>query len=382
MRRKQIKDSWRDFEKTSILQSIKDMSFNDLSIVDGGLLDEVEDAFAGYFNKRYCVAFCNGTAAIHAAAYAALDKEGSIIAPKYSYTGAINALLENNIQVYIHDINPETLLLDLSLVDFSATKNLFLTSVWGASYDFKALKKHKVNYPESIIIMDNSHAYGTEWNDINISTFDFIDIACYSLGRRKFIDAGEFGIALTDNEAYAKRMVELAHPNRLLSSRLFEKRTLHNAIGNKYRPHIFALLLAKIQLKYLNEKLSLNKSNCTLIENYLSEIEGIERQSIPKELSRSYWKIPLRINLNKLKQPIDSIVHALEDAGIRVDNSFQYNDFENYATWNHSRHREYINLNGCPMHSLYSNWLLLPGYVDISKDDIEYICDQFKRILK
>ena len=379
-----IKDNWNN-NISDFTQIVSDYlsTAETFSVVDGGILDEFEQKVADFFHKKYCVAFCNGTAAIHAASYALFGTGSTVNIPKYSYFGAVNALLENRININIVDINSDSLLMDFTKKSsIVGDGNLMLTSVWGAGYSFDDLTEYKKQYPNAKILMDNSHAYGTLYKGMNISSCKECDICCYSMGKGKFVDAGELGIAITDNKNLAMQMMTIGHPNRLSKNKWFKGLSLDkNAIGNKYRPHSVAILLASVQLKRLEEKLLKNRQSSTLIADRLSLIDGISIQKQSNDIERCYWKIPIKVDTNVLEINMLKFRDLLSENGIPVLDGFQYSDIKNFNTWTDIRYEGQLMWNTSIPKNNYENWLLLPGYVDISENDAERFATSFTNAL-
>ena len=375
----ETKEIWKDLDGITLQNIDSFLSADGFSVVDGGILDDLEQAIAEFFHCKYCVAFCNGTAAIHAAAYSVFGCGSFINVPKYSYFGAVNALLENNCRVNILDINNDSLLTDLNNDEnIKEDGNLFLTSIWGASYTPYQLFQYKKRHPKAKIIMDNSHAYGTLYNKKNICSYGIADAYCYSLGRGKFVDAGELGVALTNDKDIAMRMLTMGHPHRIKTNKLFtEVSPLPYTVGNKYRPHMMALFLAIQQMKRLPEKLNHNRIVGDTISRRLSCIKGLSLQKQDQGMDRSYWKIPIKINPDTFVISIQTLKSRLRSKGFPVLDDFQYSDYDNYAIWTNKRYENQLSWNSEIKKSKYDDWILLPGYIDISMNDIELLTEQF-----
>lgn len=76
----EIIDDWKDIQKDDINCVSKYLEENELSVINGGILNEFEEKFAKFIGTKYAVAYCNGTAALHAASYACgANKESTFI---------------------------------------------------------------------------------------------------------------------------------------------------------------------------------------------------------------------------------------------------------------------------------------------------------------
>ena len=70
---------------------------------------QLEDAFAEKFGVRYAVAFCNGTATLHAALEAAGVGEGDeVIVPPLTMSSTTFGVLHANAMPVFADVDPDT----------------------------------------------------------------------------------------------------------------------------------------------------------------------------------------------------------------------------------------------------------------------------------
>ena len=94
-----------------------------------------EDLIASYTNAKHCIVVNNGTISLSLAAMAAGIKAGDeVIVPNYTMIATPNSLkLFGAVPVFV-DVEPETLCLDLSLVEkaiTNKTKGIILVSANG-----------------------------------------------------------------------------------------------------------------------------------------------------------------------------------------------------------------------------------------------------------
>jgi hypothetical protein len=102
------------------------------------------------------------------------------------------------------------------------------------------------------LIEDCSHAHGARYRDRHVGSWG--DVGCFSLQGPKAVSGGEAGIAVTSDAALFDRMLLLGHYGRLKSGQA--KHTFdtdHLSLGVKYRPHLYAILLALGSLSRLEE---------------------------------------------------------------------------------------------------------------------------------
>ena len=79
-----------------------------------------EEDLAKYSGAKYCVAFCNGTAALHAGLWAMGVKEGDkVVTTPLTFAASANAAVYVGALPQFVDIDPNTLHLDIKLLNLS-----------------------------------------------------------------------------------------------------------------------------------------------------------------------------------------------------------------------------------------------------------------------
>lgn len=379
----EIIDDWKDIQKDDINCVSKYLEENELSVINGGILNEFEEKFAKFIGTKYAVAYCNGTAALHAASYACgANKESTFILSEYSYHGTVNSVLENSSKVVLCDYDKKTLNIDLDsaerLIDKN-TKGIIITHCWGNPVDMDKIEKLRSKYNLKII-SDASHAHGAMWNGKNIGSLGCEDIACFSLGKNKLISAGELGIAVTNDPNLYDKLLFFGHPNRVPEALITKKYIDYaNGIGNKYRPHPLSMVLAIQQLNRYSKKKELNIKTNKFLVNEINKIPGFKPIESYSKSDRVFWKLLIRAN-NEYWEGIkfDKIVEALKAEGIKLEQFHNYNISAHEHIWKHER---YMNLlENKSVISTPEDILVMPGYIDVNKKQLEEIVEAFKKI--
>lgn len=383
---KPIREIWKDITKDDINEIVNYLKTNDLSIIDGGVLSKFEHDFASYVGAKYAVAYCNGTAALHAASFACGAKKGKeFITSIYSYHGAVISLLEHGCKVKLVDYEPNYLTINLNEVEKHISKDtvgLLVTHCWGNLVDYKKLDSLKNKYKIKVVV-DASHAHGAEFNGLKVGNIPCEDIVCFSLGKRKLMTAGELGVAVTNNYELYQKLLFFGHPNRVPEAldKNSEYRNYINGIGNKFRPHALALIIGINQIKKFPQKIELNKK----LNNYLSEeinkIDGFYTLKSHHGCSRVYWKLQVFVDENYWEDiPMSKIIDGLKQKGLTLEQFHNYNLSENLKIWQHERYADLVD-NKSSLESP-QNILVLPGYIKLSKSNVDLIINAFKNVSK
>ena len=362
----------------------KYLKHGDLSLIDGGVMTEFEQAFAKYIGAKYAVAYCNGTAALHAASFACgASKDTTFISSIYSYHGTILSLLENKSKVILVDYEDNYLTIDLDSLEKNMTKDItgiIVTHCWGNLVDYDRLKKIKDKYKVKIIV-DASHAHGATYKGKKVGSLSCEDITCFSLGKNKLMSAGELGVAVTNDKELYQRLLFIGHPNRVPDALDKDSplRKYHNGIGNKYRPHALALVLGLEQIKRFNKKLELNQKTNNYLSQEINKIPGFYTPETHKNCTRTFWKLHIFLDKNYWKNiKVDVIVDALREEGLHLEQFHNYDLKEQLKIWTYDRYKGQV-IDKSTKKSP-KDIIVLPGYIDISKKDEKAIINAFKKV--
>ena len=380
-----IEEKWKDIREKDIEKVGEYLKNQPISVIDGGILKEFEDEFAKFVNVKYAVAYCNGTAALHAASYACgASKNTNFILSEYSYHGTVNSLLENSSNAYLCDFDDETMCIDMDnaekLID-STTKGMIITHCWGNPVDMDKVRKIREKY-NLRIISDASHAHGAMWNGKNIGGLDCEDIACFSLGKNKLISAGELGVAVTNSKEIYDELLFMGHPNRIPTALLTDKYTSYtNGIGNKYRPHPLSMVLAVEQIKRFDEKKENNIRTNEYLNEQICKVPGFKPIKVYDKSDRVYWKLLVRMDKeywNGIK--LEKVAKALMEEGIVLEQFHNYKIREHEYIWKHPRYDGQVfnkSIKDTP-----DDMLILPGYVKLDRKDMNSIINCFEKVSK
>ena len=381
----EIKETWNTIQESDI-EKISDYIRNkEISVIDGGILREFEEKFAEFVGAKYAVAYCNGTAALHAASFACgANGSSNFLLSEYSYHGTVNSLLENSSKAYLIDYDSNTLNIDVDKIEESIdenTKGIIITHCWGNPVNMDKIKKIKEKYNIKII-SDASHAHGAKWNGKRIGGLDCEDIACFSLGKNKLISAGELGIATTNSKELYDELLFMGHPNRVPDALLTDKyKKYSNGIGNKYRPHVLSMVIALEQLKRYEEKRKNNVNTNIILENEISKIPGFYKIKSYEKAERVYWKLLIGIDRSYWQEiSLDKIAKALQAEGLRLEQFHNYNIKEHENIWEHERYKGLVTNNS--KLEAPNNMIILPGYVKLEEKDIKSIINCFEKVSK
>lgn len=176
-------------------------------ITQGPEIEAFEQALAGYLGARHVVAFANGTAALHGAAFAAGIGPGdeAIVSP-ITFAASANCVLYQGGSVRFGDIDPATWNLDTAAAAAAVTpqtKAIVPVSFTGLPVDLAPLEAVR---GDIAVIEDACHALGGHRGGRKVGGPGGADITCFSLHPVKSLTTGEGGVATTEDDELAARM--------------------------------------------------------------------------------------------------------------------------------------------------------------------------------
>ena len=173
----------------------------------GPMIERFENVTAEYVGAKYAVAFSNGTAALHAAIYAAGLKAGDkgLTAPM-TFAATSNSMLYVGAEPVFADITHETCCLDPAEAERKMTSDVkAIVPISFAAYpvDIGAFRKIADKWG-AVLIEDGCQALGSERNGVKVGCE--ADMTVFSYHPVKAITTGEGGMVTTNNPKYAQIM--------------------------------------------------------------------------------------------------------------------------------------------------------------------------------
>jgi dTDP-4-amino-4,6-dideoxygalactose transaminase len=238
-----------------------------------GPILEFEAKFARLAGTRYALAVNSGTAALHSAYFAVGVAPGTeVIVPSYTFFASAAPILQCGGSAVFCDVDERTLTADPDDVErriTARTRAICVVHIWGnpAAMDrFQDIaRRHGV-----ALIEDCSHAHGAHYQGRPVGSWG--DVGCFSLQGVKPVTGGEAGVAVTNDPVLFDRMLVLGHYGRLKHGQAAATfQTDELSLGVKYRPHLYAILLALGSLSRLEE---LNRRRRRNYDILTAELEG------------------------------------------------------------------------------------------------------------
>jgi perosamine synthetase len=242
-----------------------------------GPIADFEAQFAQLSGTRYALAMNSGTASLHSAYYAVGVKPGSeVIIPSYTFFASAAPILQCGATPVFCDVDERTLTADPDDVErriTSRTRAICVVHMWGnpAALDrfSEIARRHDL-----ALIEDCSHAHGASYRGRPVGGWG--DVGCFSLQGAKAVSGGEAGVAVTNDPVLFDRMLLLGQYGRLKkgqAANTFD--TDYLSLGVKYRPHLYAILLASGSLSRLAELNRRRRHNYDILRDELADCPAV-----------------------------------------------------------------------------------------------------------
>ena len=232
-----------------------------------------EEELKKFFSVKNAIAVSNGTAAIHLALASLNIKDGDeVLVPANAVImSVIPILYQRAIPIFVDcqenniDFNYDDLRRKVS----NKTKAVIPVYLWGCSYNLDKLIDFAREYNIDII-EDACQAHGSKWKNKYLGTFG--KFGCFSMKNGKILATGEGGFILTNDDELAKRCRLLRNhcTNIKDTSKSFTE------IGWNYRITQMQALLGIYNLKDLETKINLRKSQTMYIYEKLKNVNGLK----------------------------------------------------------------------------------------------------------
>tara|TARA_B100000674_G_C37939240_1_gene961787 strand:+ start:974 stop:2065 length:1092 start_codon:yes stop_codon:yes gene_type:complete len=270
---------------------------------NGPLVQQLEAAIASLLGVPSYVAVTSGTIALQLALQA-LDLEGDIIIPAFSWIATPAACNWEGCRVKFCDIDPFTLNICMDSLERSIDSNtqaIMPVHVFGNPCNVDAIDVIAARYHLKVIY-DSAHAFGSTYN--TQSVLNYGDISCVSTHATKIFNTGEGGGVVSKDTKLISRIKRL---------RFFgyddNKLVVDKGINGKMTEIHAALGIAN--LRYFSKTLTHRSVLAETYRKELSHRSGIRLQKTLNGTNHSYFPVIF----DKVHQ-LDACVSELNEKNI------------------------------------------------------------------
>lgn len=278
-------------------------------LAQGPKVAELEENFAQYCGTKYAVAVNSGTAALHAALFAAGVREGDeVITVPFSFIATINPILMQGAKPVLVDIEGETFNIDVGQVEKAITpktKAIIPVDLYGQPHDYDELRKLADKHGIKIV-EDACQAIGADYKDRKAGKLG--DFGCFSLYATKNIMCGEGGVVTTNDEKYVQKMKEFRQHGMAQTYEYVE-------LGYNYRMSDLHAAIAVEQLKKADKFNKAREGNAKKLSEGLKNIKGLVLPKVKQDRSHVYHQYTIRVTPD-FAISRDELVKHLRENGV------------------------------------------------------------------
>jgi perosamine synthetase len=283
----------------------------------GPELAAFEVELAAYHGVEHAVAVSSGTAALHLALVTLGVGEGDeVILPSFAFVAVAGAVLQAGARPVFAEIDPLTLNLDPADVEQAMTprtRAILVVHTFGVPAQMDALCELARRY-RLALIEDACEALGARFDGRRAGSFG--DLAVLGFYPNKQMTTGEGGAVLARDAADATRLRRLRNQGREMGADWLDQ----IEPGYNYRLPEAACALGRVQLRRIEEMLTLRRQAVERYDSLLDGICGLERPPLAlprREISWFAYVTRLPQGLNR-----DRVQAALACKGIATGRYF------------------------------------------------------------
>jgi perosamine synthetase len=294
-------------------------------LTTGPKVGEFEEAFAQRVGAKYAVSFSSGTAALHAAAFAAGLKAGDeAVTTPMTFAATANCVLYVGATPRFADVSADTLNIDPAEIEkriSSNTRAILCVDYAGHPADLAAILEIARRRGQ-VVIEDSCHALGAEYQKRRVG--NIADMTVFSFHPVKHITTGEGGMVTTNDSKFDETLRRFR--NHGISSDARQRHATGQwyyemvLLGFNYRLPDIVCALGIEQLKKLDANLARRREIAQRYTTAFADISGVISPTVRDEVNPAWHLYPIRLQLEKLTTDRTEIFRALraENIGVNV----------------------------------------------------------------
>lgn len=371
---------WIDDEDIRAVVDVLNSDF----LTTGPKIKEFEEKFAKYIGCKYAVAISNGTAALHAACYAANIKAGDeVITTPITFAASANCVRYLGGTPVFADIDPKTYNIDPNEIRKKIspkTKAIIPVHFTGQVCNMEEIKKIAKEH-NLIVIEDGAHVLGGEYKNELVGHLS--DMTTFSFHPVKHITTGEGGMITTDNKELYDRLILFRTHGITRNMDLLENKENEPwyyeqlELGYNYRITDIQCALGISQLNRLDNFVKRRRKIVEIYNREFNQLDGVIIPYQDKNQNSSYHLYVLQLELEKLDVDRKEIFNELRSENIGVN--VHYIPVYYFPYYKNLGYKKGI----CPKaEALYERIITIPLYPKMTDEEVFRVIDKIKKVIK
>ena len=337
--------------------------------------DRFEKAFADYVGLSYAISLPSCTSAIHLALLAlGIGPGDEVIVPDATWIASAAPITYVGGTPVFADIDRQTWCMSGETLEACVTprtKAVIIVDIYGNMPEMKGLLEvaRKLGLA---VIEDAAEAAGAEYDGRRAGSFG--DAGVFSFHGSKTLTTGEGGMLLTDDEAIYRRVLFLRDHGRKPGDNQF----WNTEVAYKYKMSSMQAALGLAQLERLEELIGRKRE---VFAWYKQELEGVEGITLNYELpgaKNGYWMVTVLLDRNYGIEK-DALQQQLSDKNI--DSRPFFHPLSSIPAYAHLPQTQAARARNRVAYEIAPYGINLPSALNLTTDQIEYVCDTLKDLL-
>jgi dTDP-4-amino-4,6-dideoxygalactose transaminase len=339
--------------------------FEDCAFVGGKEVETFEKNFADYCHASYCIGVGNGTDALWLTLKAmGIGHGDEVIVPANTFIASAEAITAVGARPVFVDNDKETYTINTEEIPSritEKTKAIIAVHLYGQPADMDPILEIAAQHGLKVI-EDAAQAHGAKYKGRRVGSID--DAACFSFYPGKNLGAyGDGGAVVTNDQ-------EIAGCVRLLSQHGSKVKYIHEIAGYNSRLDGMQAAILNVKINYIEQWTEARRKNASLYKEMLKDtniILPVEKEDVRHVYHLFVIRIKDREDVQKklLDRGIQTGIHY--PAPIHLTEAYRYLG---------------IPAGTFPLSEEYAGSLLsLPMYAELTKNQIQEICDALKEII-
>jgi perosamine synthetase len=354
-------------------------------LTQGPLVDEFEERLAQVVGAKYAVAVNSGTAALHAAYFAAgIGPKTAVLTSPITFVASANASLYLGGSVEFVDVQPG---LPILTPEFAAASNrsdvraIVPVHFGGHVCDMEGLSS-LARSRQWHLIEDAAHALGARYrtsdgSEWTVGACAHSDMCCFSFHPVKHITTGEGGAVTTNSDAVYEKLKRfrthgITRDDRLLTRNDGPWYYEQHDLGFNYRITDFQCALGISQLSRLAQYVERRREIAQRYDDAFALLPDARPVLAPNASRSSYHLYVIRVPAQRRLQ----IVEGLRASGIEVN--------VHYIPVYHQPYYRQLGFAGYHLpnsEQYYSEALTIPMYPSLSNEQVDFVIAEVSRQL-
>src|SRR3989344_1723866 len=351
-------------------------------LTTGAKVKEFEENMQQYLSIKKAIGLTSCTAGLHIALAAlGIGPGDEVIVPAYTFVATAHVVEWLGAKSVLVDVEKDTFNIDSVAIEKAITpktKAIIPVHYAGHACDLGVILQiaKKYNLP---VIEDAAHAIGTEYGGKKIGNHS--NAAVFSFYVTKTITTAEGGMIVTNNEEFGKKLKSYAYfgMDKDAFNRYSEKGSWFYQIvgpGYKYNMNNIQGAIGVEQLKKLEQFIIKRRELAQHYNRLLKDVSGVITPTEKSYTKHAFHLYPLLLNTDKITR--DQFILRLKE--YNVGTSVHFIPLHMHPFY---QNKYNFNKGDFPIAEwLFEKEVSLPMYPGMTLQDVEYVVDAIKEILK